>query len=242
MTIVKSGVLKIGQGLSAIREIGRMRRVTSEDETYYGEFLSALREAVSVKGSELALGINLFGLVVSCRAQTAVEIGRYKGFSTLALAGGLRFVDYGWNEPADHQQRIEIDYQALHQPKRRTLYSIDQSARPEAQARIERNGLSKYVEFINGDSHTVPLEVTADVLFIDGDHSYEGCSADLDRFVPMLRRGGYLILHDYFGYFDSRGTNGSPVKTLCDELAAAGGFEHLLIDTLYMSFVVLRKL
>ena len=35
-----------------------------------------------------------------------------------------------------------------------------------------------------------------DVLFIDGDHRYEGVKADYNMYAPLLRAGGLLILHD----------------------------------------------
>ena len=35
------------------------------------------------------------------------------------------------------------------------------------------------------------------LLFIDGDHSYEGCKADYEGFARHIIPGGYLIFHDY---------------------------------------------
>lgn len=36
-----------------------------------------------------------------------------------------------------------------------------------------------------------------DLLFIDGDHSFEGCSRDLRAWLPRLRSGGIVALHDF---------------------------------------------
>ncbi len=36
-----------------------------------------------------------------------------------------------------------------------------------------------------------------DLLFIDGDHTYQGCMADLKQYTPVLQVGGYLVMHDY---------------------------------------------
>lgn len=34
------------------------------------------------------------------------------------------------------------------------------------------------------------------VIFIDGDHSYEGCRADIDAWYPKMARGGVMLFHD----------------------------------------------
>lgn len=231
------------KAIQYVGEISRIRPTSTEDDGYFGEYLQAQKEALSAKGSELGLAVTLFSLIVSTRAERAIEIGRFQGFSTLALASGLRFNDWGWSEPQEHFQRKDgVSPEEFHRPKTRRLYSIDSGPKIHAYELIKRNNLSRYVEFVNGDSREVNLDVAADVLFIDGDHSYEGCRGDVDRFVPKnLRPGGYFILHDYFGYFDQEGGNRSPVKTVCDELVAEGVYEHILIDTHCMSFMVFRK-
>jgi hypothetical protein len=38
---------------------------------------------------------------------------------------------------------------------------------------------------------------SVDWVFIDGDHSYQGCSADIDAWWPKIRKGGILSGHDY---------------------------------------------
>jgi predicted O-methyltransferase YrrM len=41
------------------------------------------------------------------------------------------------------------------------------------------------------------LNVPIDLLFVDADHSYDAVAADLRAYLPKLRNGGLLILHDY---------------------------------------------
>ena len=36
-----------------------------------------------------------------------------------------------------------------------------------------------------------------DFVFLDADHSYEGCAADLAAWAPKVRPGGYICGHDY---------------------------------------------
>ena len=220
----------------------RISKTATSHEVYFGEFTQSLKAAISVGGSELGLGMMLFSLAVAVRAERVIEIGRFKGFSTLALASAMRFIDWGWAEPTEALQRPEVDYRKLHEPKERKLYSIDPTPTREAEERIKRNNLSAYVEFINAKSNDVDIDIVADIIFIDGDHTYEGCRRDVETFVPRhLRRDGYFILHDYYGWFDEEGRNNSPIKRVCDEIIASGRHEHILIDTCYPSFMVFRK-
>jgi predicted O-methyltransferase YrrM len=36
-----------------------------------------------------------------------------------------------------------------------------------------------------------------DFAFIDADHSYEGCKADIEAWTPKIKRGGWICGHDY---------------------------------------------
>jgi predicted O-methyltransferase YrrM len=36
-----------------------------------------------------------------------------------------------------------------------------------------------------------------DMVFIDGDHSYEGCKADIEMWTPHIRHEGIVAIHDY---------------------------------------------
>lgn len=209
---------------------------------YFGDFFGLMRKALVAGGSELGLGMTLFSLVVSIRATRIIEIGRFKGFSTLCLASALRFIDIGWQEPQQHKQRPDINYSEFEAPKKRQLLSIDPFPTKEAEKLILEANLENYVEFINARSDEVTIDGLVDLIFIDGDHSYEGCKADVFNYVPWyLRPGGYFILHDYYGWYDSEGNNNSPVKQVIDELIAEELFEHILIDTGYQSFTVFRN-
>ncbi len=79
---------------------------------------------------------------------------------------------------------------------------------------------------IHGDSAKVGLvwadergdDAGIDLLFIDGDHSYDGCAKDLKLWVPFVRDGGFVAVHDY-----NRGPNywrRNPNAQLTEENAA----------------------
>lgn len=49
-----------------------------------------------------------------------------------------------------------------------------------------------------------------DVLFIDGDHTYEGCKMDYDMYSPLVRKGGIIAIHDINMKLDPKEAN--PIK------------------------------
>lgn len=209
-------------------------------DPFFGPFLGLLRQSLAPGCSEFGMAISLFSLAVSIRAAHIIEIGRFKGLSTLALAAALRFVDIGWDEVAHNRQRPGFDYATFEGPRKRKLFSIDPFPMPEATELIARAGLTEYVEFVDAPAENCQFDGLADLILIDGDHLYEACRRDVQQYVPTyLRPGGYFILHDYFGWYEGT-ENGSPIKRVADEVATLG-FERLLVDTGYMSFVVFRK-
>jgi predicted O-methyltransferase YrrM len=43
-----------------------------------------------------------------------------------------------------------------------------------------------------------------DLLFIDGDHSYEGVKADFANYSSLVRPGGLIVLHDIVPDYSTR--------------------------------------
>lgn len=52
--------------------------------------------------------------------------------------------------------------------------------------------------FVQGDSQKVASAFSGEigVLFIDGDHTYEGCKADIDAWYPHMAKDGVMLFHD----------------------------------------------
>ena len=145
----------------------------------------ARRAAAGVEGwlSE-AQGEALFDAAAAAQGRGAiVEIGSWKGRSTIWLASGAR--------------------QAGQQ-----VYAIDPHAgsREDATARtfdvfranIAAAGLADVVVPLVMTSAAAARQIAQDVevLFIDGDHSDAGASADGDVWLPRLLDGGTVLMHD----------------------------------------------
>ena len=110
------------------------------------------------------------------------EIGRFKGGSTFIVASAL-------------PNGVELWSYDLHVALRPDLPGDRLDA--ELRAALARYGLEEKVHLIVADSRKVePPSTTIEVLFIDGDHSYEGARADFDRWSAFVRPGGHVLLHD----------------------------------------------
>jgi hypothetical protein len=64
---------------------------------------------------------------------------------------------------------------------------------------VQDNNLEQRIFPIRGSSpYTVGIHrnESIDMCFIDGDHSYEGCYADLKAVFPKMKIGGIVLIHD----------------------------------------------
>lgn len=213
------------------------------ERPYFGAFFDHLYGAEVAGGSELALGLELFTRTVISHAKTILETGRFKGFSGLAIASGMRLLDQGWQDPTPFHNRPDVDYKDRLAPCERKLYSVDIAPDPIADLVWERAGLTKYIEKIDCSSADVDLSrirTPLDGAFIDGDHSLEGCEVDINKFGALVKPGGWIVLHDYFGWWIN-GVNGSPIKIAAERLGETRMKNWIMVDSGSCSFAVFRK-
>lgn len=94
----------------------------------------------------------------------------------------------------------------------KSVMSLDNGEHPRAVAQTEHFAqIENFKQFL-GDSHSEEarrfLEENAkekfDVVFIDGDHSYEGLWQDIQLTRPFCRKGTLMILHDTVACDDVR--------------------------------------
>jgi len=121
----------------------------------------------------------LYRLVRDSQPATVVEIGRFRGGSTVLIAAAL---EQGVLHSYDIDTRQGRNGTALD----RQLAGV-----------LERYGLADRVQLYVADSKSAePPPEPIDLLFIDGDHSEEGVRADFEHWSPHLRPGGHLLFHD----------------------------------------------
>ena len=133
----------------------------------------------SLQFDEAAL---LYRLARDAQTGPFVEIGRFKGGSTVIFATAL-------------PEGIELWSYDLHVALRPEMPGAELDA--ELGDALVRYGLAHKVHLVVGDSRKVePAAARIELLFIDGDHSYDGAKADYERWNELVQPGGHLLFHD----------------------------------------------
>jgi hypothetical protein len=146
-----------------------------------------------------------------------VELGSYKGKSTVALAAGVRSVGPG----------SVVVYAVDTFEGSAELAHLGLNTFADFQSNIARSGLTSLVQPIQG--LTVPsaglVERPISLLFIDADHSYEGVRADFEAWAPMVIPNGIIAFHDTFG--DWEGPNRFVHERIYGRYASTGRIASL---------------
>jgi predicted O-methyltransferase YrrM len=126
------------------------------------------------------------------QVMTIVEIGSWLGHSAIAMAHAL----YGRDAAA-------------------RVYCVDHWKGSHGGTGLVTDPLDLYLRFWNNvreaevtdrivpifersdQAHTLFTQRPIDLLFIDGDHSYDSVTSDLTHWVPLVRPGGIVCGDDY---------------------------------------------
>jgi predicted O-methyltransferase YrrM len=170
-----------------LRQARRMARTTVEVARQWPRLAAlALLDRIDF-GSGLGDSANLlYGLVRAMKPAVCVEIGSARGRSACFIAMALRENGGGRLHAID--------------PHRPTAWNDSGAAETLAvmQRNLERLRLAPYVEIVRATSEEAAAGWThlIDLLFIDGDHSYDGVRRDWDLFVPHVAEFGVVVFHD----------------------------------------------
>lgn len=135
----------------------------------------------------------LYSLIRSQGLKEVVEIGGFLGNTSQVLARGVRM-------NGGRLLIVEQDIQA-------------------ATALFEKFVDQGHVRITVLDSKSVNFPITPDLVFIDGDHSYQGVQADWKIWSKKLKVGGYIAFHD--------AVTALGVNQFVHEMFPKEGWEHL---------------
>ena len=139
-----------------------------------------------------AMGLFLLAFKAPRNAKI-VEIGSWQGKSTYCLAKGLRSRKIYAIDPFNADTGFDEASEKIYSVKKGVNDLYDKFIHNMTKPKV----LSKIIAK-RGYSYQFPDEFDKiDVLFIDGDHSIEGCKLDFELFSPNIVVGGYTAFHDY---------------------------------------------
>ena len=123
----------------------------------------------------------LCSLVVNTRSRLILETGTSRGFSTAHLAAAARSVH------GDDARVVSLDISDV--PNR---FYLKGEVRQSIDARL--------VDSLSQDPLALSGGAEFDFLFLDSMHSYDHLGQEIERYLPHLKLGGLMALHDTFFY------------------------------------------
>lgn len=128
----------------------------------------------------------LHGLVYALKPEVCVEIGSARGFSACHVGLALKELGRGKLYAIDPHAATEWNDDGSVQ----TLQAMTEN--------LTRYGVREQVEIMLGYSRDFAADwkLPIDLLFIDGDHSYEGVRTDWELYSPYLKPEGVAVFHD----------------------------------------------
>ena len=126
---------------------------------------------------------------------TVVELGAWKGRSTVWLASGIKDRGHGSVYSIDTWRGTPSEQ--IHQQLLRD-YGSDDLYR-EFQRNLERARLTEQVSSLRMTTTDAAIRWSGSpigLLLIDADHSYEAVQADFDHWSPFVMPGGFIVFDD----------------------------------------------
>ena len=173
----------------------------------------AWEETRKVPGHLAENEARFLGLLAACvpARGAIVEIGSFQGRSTVMLATVASHYGLGPVVAIDpHNSPILLDHQA----------NPDASSYQAFLDSIDAAGVSNQVESHLAYSTDVANSWNRSIrlLWIDGDHTYEGAKKDLDGFFPHLVRLGVVAFHDALNAFPG------PIRVFVEDVLGSDRF------------------
>lgn len=152
-------------------------------DIFYPEFESRVDWQSGLRDSHYVL----YAMTRAIKPNIVVEIGSARGKSTCTLALACRENGMG--------KVFAID---PHTPNDWTDVGITGDSYDFLKGRLEHYRLQEWCEIIRSTSLGASQNWTKpiDMLFIDGDHTYEGVKSDFESFKPWLGENSIVMFHD----------------------------------------------
>lgn len=139
----------------------------------------------------------LIDIISACKPKTIVEIGVWGGKSLIPMAYVLKECNQGIIYGIDPWSNIASVEGMMHEGSKAFWNFVDhEDIMRKLEQYIHQFQLEKHVQLIRATSADAPSIPDIDILHIDGNHSEECSWLDVTKWVPLVRKGGWIILDD----------------------------------------------
>lgn len=119
------------------------------------------------------------------KPEIVVEVGSYAGGTAVGWAKALAENGRGTLYCIDNDSYAEGTYPGL------TTQNIENVGLPKEQYRLFNGNSDKCVRDLSKT-----LKGKVDIFLVDGDHRYDEALTDIQNTLPLMRPGGYILVHD----------------------------------------------
>lgn len=138
----------------------------------------------------------LMDFVLKKRPTIAVEIGVYGGKSLIPVAFAMKYNGHGKIYGIDPWIK-EASMEGMEGVNLEWWGNLDHNViLDKLNLHIKNFNLEKYIELIRKTSKDCKNIPNIDIIHIDGNHSEKSAYYDVTKWVPLVKKGGYIILDD----------------------------------------------
>jgi cephalosporin hydroxylase len=185
-----------------------------------------------------------------------LEIGSFFGYSFCTILNSGNYENHNFVSveadifPCEDMEIPNIDKEVREKQK----YKEQNLSRPIdiLKANSEKFNKNSNVTIIKGYSNDKKIIDKVknvldkiDILYIDGDHTYEGVAADFINYFPMVSKNGFIVFDDYLPYTrDSHKSINDIVEKYKDQLNVIGCLEDKIRCNNYKTsqYIIDRKI
>jgi hypothetical protein len=149
-------------------------------------------------------GLMMASLIVGNEMSLAVEIGVYRGRSLVPQALAFQAIGSGRVVGVDPYSATEALQNDDHEIPREQFEKFSMGADwegiyAETSDRLVRLGVREHSELLrmtSSEAAATFADGSIDMLHVDGNHDLAPVLDDLKRYLPKMKRGGYLVMDD----------------------------------------------
>ncbi|MCB9209761.1 MAG: class I SAM-dependent methyltransferase [Ignavibacteriales bacterium] len=175
---------------------------------------STINEVKNIKGHlpKRDLRFLCFLGMIPTTSGEVLEIGSFRGKSTVALAKSVEFFDI--------KNKINAVDPFILESVTDPLYKSEIPIKDEFLNNLKDHNVENKVEFFHMKSEELGKMWNKKIrlLWIDGDHTYHGAKTDLETFLPYLKKGAIVAFHDVLNTFDG------PVRVVAEQILLSEKF------------------